>query len=297
MSKWIVGDTKRLSLPFATTFPSPPPPPSPIRRDPKIPLLCIVYHHLTSPPIHHHVHYTVPRTICQRQIPLTLDQSVHAPPPSMHFSGSVHSTRSASSTLKSVGATTGGGGVVGGGAAADDRSLDGGGGGDDDSAGANSAGGGVSALGRRRQLDAVRSRVSSAALFILEHYAETTGRKLADVLEVCFGVGEVAEARGRGSGVTMCVADRVERRRQHVYPQSVSRLFTNGGYLYALLHLQIDDSFGRMNDPSCLGCLRAVRLIRISGGSRRSPGGRWRLVCGRRAHGGRRGRAGRPRAC
>ncbi|CAN0061361.1 unnamed protein product, partial [Scytosiphon promiscuus] len=40
--------------------------------------------------------------ILGRQIPLTLDQSVHAPPPSMHFSGSVHSTRSASSTLKSA---------------------------------------------------------------------------------------------------------------------------------------------------------------------------------------------------
>lgn len=99
---------------------------------------------------------------------------MHAPPPSMHFSGSVHSTRSASSTLKSVGATTAT-------AAADD-------GGDDDSASANTAGGGGLSLGRRRQLDTVRSRVSAAALFILEHYAESTGRKLADVLEVrsCF---------------------------------------------------------------------------------------------------------------
>lgn len=100
---------------------------------------------------------------------------MHAPPPSMHFSGSVHSTRSASSTLKSVGATAGGGG---------------GGGGDDDDSTASAAnaagggGGGALSLGRRRQLDAVRSRVSSAALFILEHYAETTGRRLADVLEV-----------------------------------------------------------------------------------------------------------------
>ena len=92
----------------------------------------------------------------------------------MHFSGSMHSTRSASSTLKSVGGTAGGT------AGADDGS----GGGDDDSAG----GGGLS-LGRRRQLDAVRSRVSAAALFVLEHYAETTGRRLADILEVRFVFG------------------------------------------------------------------------------------------------------------
>eukprot|EP00752_Nemacystus_decipiens_P003214 g2975.t1 len=115
--------------------------------------------------------------ILGRQIPLTLDQSVHAPPPSMHFSGSMHSTRSASSTLKSVGATAG--------AAGPD---DGGGGGDDDSAsasvGGGSGGGGGPPLGRRRQLDAVRHRVSAAALVILEHYAETAGRRLADVLEV-----------------------------------------------------------------------------------------------------------------
>ncbi|CAN0432812.1 unnamed protein product, partial [Ectocarpus fasciculatus] len=39
-------------------------------------------------------------------------------------------------------------------------------------------------LGRRRQLDAVRNRVSAAARFILEYYAETTGRRLADVLQV-----------------------------------------------------------------------------------------------------------------
>ncbi|CAM9669332.1 unnamed protein product, partial [Ectocarpus sp. 12 AP-2014] len=40
--------------------------------------------------------------ILGRQIPLTLDQSVHAPPPSMHFTGSIHSTRSVTSTLKSA---------------------------------------------------------------------------------------------------------------------------------------------------------------------------------------------------
>lgn len=101
-----------------------------------------------------------------RQIPLTLDQSVHAPPPSMHFSGSVHSTRSASSTLKS---------------AVTDRSMETG---EDEAAAAVAfAGGGGPVLGRRRQLDAVRNRVSTASLSILEHYAETTGRRLADVLQ------------------------------------------------------------------------------------------------------------------
>ncbi|CAM9791582.1 unnamed protein product [Pylaiella littoralis] len=98
-----------------------------------------------------------------RQIPLTLDQSVHPTTPSMHFSGSVHSTRSAASTFKS--------GVT------DTKSLDGN---DDDGVGA----GGGPVLGRRRQLDAVRNRVTSASRLILEYYAETTGRRLADVLEV-----------------------------------------------------------------------------------------------------------------
>lgn len=87
---------------------------------------------------------------------------MHAPPP--HFSSSIHSTRSASTLLSGV----------------TDRSLDG----DDDSSVAMAAGvGGV--LERRRQLDAVRNRVSLASLSILEHYAETTGRILADVLQVC----------------------------------------------------------------------------------------------------------------
>ncbi|CAN0059941.1 unnamed protein product, partial [Hapterophycus canaliculatus] len=103
--------------------------------------------------------------ILGRQIPLTLDQSVHAPPPSMHFSGSVHSTRSASSTLKS---------------AVTDRSIETG---EDEAAAVAAAAGGGPVLGRRRQLDAVRNRVSSASLSILEHYAETAGRRLADVLQ------------------------------------------------------------------------------------------------------------------
>lgn len=81
----------------------------------------------------------------------------------MHFSGSVHSTRSAS-TLKS--------GVT-------DKSLDGN---DDDATGAGAGGGPV--LGRRRQLDAVRNRITSASHLILEYYAETTGRRLADALQV-----------------------------------------------------------------------------------------------------------------
>lgn len=102
-----------------------------------------------------------------RQIPITLDQSVHLPPPpSMHFSGSVHSTRSASSTLKS--------GLT-------DKSLDGN---DDDAAGIGVGAGGGPVLGRRRQLDAVRNRITSASHVILEYYAETTGRRLADILQV-----------------------------------------------------------------------------------------------------------------
>ncbi|CAM9459336.1 unnamed protein product [Ectocarpus sp. 8 AP-2014] len=103
--------------------------------------------------------------ILGRQIPLTLDQSVHAPPPSMHFTGSIHSTRSVTSTLKS---------------AATEKSMEG----DDDAAGGGGGGRGGPMLGRRRQLDAVRNRVSAAARFILEYYAETTGRRLADVLQV-----------------------------------------------------------------------------------------------------------------
>lgn len=107
----------------------------------------------------------------------------------MHFSGSVHSTRSAASTFKS--------GVT------DTKSLDGN---DDDGAGA----GGGPVLGRRRQLDAVRNRVTSASHLILEYYAETTGRRLADVLEVRyqrtilttgggrFGQGHSADNTGRG---------------------------------------------------------------------------------------------------
>lgn len=87
----------------------------------------------------------------------------------------------------------------GAGAAADDKSFDDGG--DDDSANANAAGsGGALSLGRRRQLDAVRSRVSSAALFILEYYAETTGRKFADVLDVraiLFWGGACGHGRGQ----------------------------------------------------------------------------------------------------
>lgn len=37
---------------------------------------------------------------------------------------------------------------------------------------------------RRRQTDAVRNRVSAASLNILDHYAETTGRKMSDLLQV-----------------------------------------------------------------------------------------------------------------
>lgn len=87
----------------------------------------------------------------------------------MHFTGSIHSTRSVTSTLKS---------------AATEKSIEG----DDDAAAAAGRGGLV--LGRRRQLDAVRNRVSAAARFILEYYAETTGRRLADVLQVRFFVSE-----------------------------------------------------------------------------------------------------------
>lgn len=158
-----------------TTFPASSPPLD--SRGRTSPLLAS--RNIASSPIRFNHVYATPPTptspALRRQIPLTLDQSVHAPPPSMHFSGSVHSTRSASSTLKSVGAT----------AAAAATTDDGGA--DDDSASANAAsGGGALSLGRRRQLDAVRNRVSAAALFILEHYAETTGRRFADVLEVSF---------------------------------------------------------------------------------------------------------------
>lgn len=79
----------------------------------------------------------------------------------------MHSTRSAgSSTLHS---------------AYTDRSFEG----DDDSATASGGmGGAVVVLERRRQVDTVRNRVSAVSLSILDHYAEATGRKLADALQV-----------------------------------------------------------------------------------------------------------------
>lgn len=109
---------------------------------------------------------------------------MHAPAPQNHFSSSIHSTPSVQS------------GVT-------DRSLYA----DDDSAAAAAAAaaaasatglatlggtGGLGMLERRRHLDAVRNRVSVASLSILEYYAETAGRRIADVLQVSSISGDVA---------------------------------------------------------------------------------------------------------
>lgn len=100
---------------------------------------------------------------------------MHAP--HHHFSSSIHSTRSASTLLSGL----------------TERSMEL----DEDAAAVAAAaaaagvgGGSWGVLGRRRQLDAVRNRVSAASLRILDHYAEATGRGLADALQV----------RGRGDG-------------------------------------------------------------------------------------------------
>lgn len=127
-----------------------------------------------------------------RQLPASLDQSMHAPAPQPHFSSSVHSTPSVQS------------GVT-------DRSLYA----DDDSAAASAAAaaaaaasatglatlggtGGLGMLERRRHLDAVRNRVSVASLSILEYYAETAGRRIANVLQVSSISGGVALRDGEG---------------------------------------------------------------------------------------------------
>ena len=89
------------------------------------------------------------------------------PPQHPHFSSSTHSA----STLQS--------GVTDRSLFADDV---------DAVAAAASAAAGVATGGgmleRRRHLDAVRNRVSVAALSILEYYAENAGRGIADVLQV-----------------------------------------------------------------------------------------------------------------
>ncbi|CAN0194719.1 unnamed protein product [Ectocarpus sp. 6 AP-2014] len=100
--------------------------------------------------------------ILGRQIPLTLDQSVHALPPSMHFTGSIHSTRSVTSTLKS---------------AATEKSIEG----DDDAAGGGGggevrcSGGGGSWM--RCETECPRRRVSSSS---------TTRRLRGEGLPMCY---------------------------------------------------------------------------------------------------------------
>lgn len=145
---------------------------------------CRFIHPLHNPPIPSG--FLLPSHPLDRQLPASLDQSMHAPAPQPHFSSSIHSIPSVQSGIT-------------------DRSLYA----DDDSAAASAAAaaaaaasatglatlggsGGLGMLERRRHLDAVRNRVSVASLSILEYYAEIAGRRIADVLQVSSISGDVA---------------------------------------------------------------------------------------------------------